>query len=41
MSNNQQSQGIRGLSIFIGDIRGCQTKDQEIKVVHKEMAKIR
>lgn len=40
-NNHQQSQGIRGLSIFIGDIRGCQTKDQEIKVVHKEMAKIR
>ena len=40
-TNNQQTHGIRGLSLFIGEIRGCQTKDQEIKVVHKEMAKIR
>jgi AP-2 complex subunit alpha len=41
MSNNQQSHGIRGLSIFIGDIRASKTKDAEIKVVQKEMAKIR
>ena len=41
MANNQQSIGIRGLSIFVGDIRACQNKEQEIKVVHKEMAKIR
>jgi AP-2 complex subunit alpha len=26
-NSSTQSQGIRGLSIFIGDIRGCQTKD--------------
>jgi AP-2 complex subunit alpha len=27
--------------MFIGDIRNCQSKDQEAKVVHTEMAKIR
>lgn len=32
---------IRGLSLFIGDIRSCSSKAQEEKVVQKEMAKIR
>lgn len=32
---------MRGLSLFIGDVRNCQTKDQEEKAVYKEMAKIR
>lgn len=32
---------MRGLSLYIGDIRNCQTKDQEEKIVLNEMAKIR
>jgi AP-2 complex subunit alpha len=40
MVSNQQGV-MRGLSLFIGDIRNCQNKEQEGKVVVKEMAKIR
>ena len=32
---------MRGLTIFISDIKNCQTKDAEEKRVLKEMAKIR
>lgn len=32
---------MKGLQVFIADIRSCQTKDQEQKRVEKEMAKIR
>lgn len=32
---------MRGLSLFIGDIRNCSNKEGEIKLVEKEMAKIR
>mmetsp|Transcript_70491 Transcript_70491/g.204298 ORF Transcript_70491/g.204298 Transcript_70491/m.204298 type:complete len:1018 (-) Transcript_70491:23-3076(-) len=32
---------MKGLQIFIADIRNCQTKDQEQKRVDKELAKIR
>lgn len=32
---------MRGLTLFIGDIRNCTSKDAEIKLVEKEMAKIR
>ncbi|CDW83693.1 ap-2 complex subunit alpha-2-like [Stylonychia lemnae] len=32
---------MRGLALFIGDIRNCQNKDQEEKTVYREMAKIR
>jgi len=32
---------IRGLGLFIGDIRNSQSKDQEHSIVLKEMAKIR
>ena len=32
---------MRGLSLFIGDVRNCQSREQEQKVVDKEMAKIR
>jgi AP-2 complex subunit alpha len=32
---------MRGLSLFIGEIRNCVNKEQERKVVEKEMAKIR
>ena len=32
---------MKGLSLYIGDIRNCQTREQEEKIVYKEMAKIR
>jgi len=32
---------MRGLSLFIGDIRNCSNKEGEVKLVEKEMAKIR
>ena len=32
---------MRGLTLFIGDIRNCTNKEQEEKLVEKEMAKIR
>lgn len=32
---------MKGLQVFIADIRSCQTKDQEQKRVEKELAKIR
>lgn len=32
---------IRGLQVFISDIRACQNKEQETKRVDKELAKIR
>lgn len=32
---------IRGLSIFIGDVKNCSTKDDEEKVVLKTLAMIR
>ena len=38
---DKKNDAIRGLSLFIGDIRNCQNKDQEDKVVQTEMAKIR
>lgn len=37
----KKNDAIRGLSLFIGDIRNCQNKEQEDKVVQTEMAKIR
>lgn len=37
----QQAIAIRGLSLFIGDVRNCQSKDQEQTVVQRELAKIR
>jgi AP-2 complex subunit alpha len=33
--------GMRGLTQFIGDIRNCENKEQERKRVDKEMANIR
>jgi hypothetical protein len=41
MDKASHSMIIRGLSLFIGDIRNCTSKDQERGVVQKEMAKIR
>lgn len=41
MSSSNQQGAMRGLSLYIGDIRNCQTKEQEEKIVYKEMAKIR
>jgi AP-2 complex subunit alpha len=43
LSQGAKFQGgvIRGLSLFIGDIRSCASKAQEEKLVQKEMAKIR
>jgi hypothetical protein len=32
---------IRGLQVFISDIRACQNKEQETRRVDKELAKIR
>ena len=32
---------MRGLNAFIQEIRGCNTKEQEIRLVDKELAKIR
>lgn len=32
---------MRGLTVFIGDIRNCANKEQEEKCVEKELAKIR
>ena len=32
---------MKGLTVFIGDIRNCQNKEQEEKGVEKELAKIR
>jgi AP-2 complex subunit alpha len=32
---------IRGLTIFISDIRNCSSREEEAKIVDKEMAKIR
>lgn len=32
---------MRGLSMFIGDIRNCQNKSSEEKLVTSELAKIR
>ena len=40
-SNRPQNNVIRGLSLFIGDVRSCSSKAQEEKVVQKEMAKVR
>lgn len=33
--------GMRGLSVFISDIRNCQNKEQERLRVDKELGKIR
>ena len=41
MDKTNQNNLIRGLSLFIGDVRNCQSKEQEKSVVLKEMAKIR
>ena len=38
---DKKNEVIRGLSLFIGDIRNCQNREQEEKVVQKELAKIR
>ena len=35
------SMAIRGLTIFISDIRNCASREEEAKIVDKEMAKIR
>ena len=32
---------MRGLTVFIGDVRNCANKEQEEKLVEKEMANIR
>jgi AP-2 complex subunit alpha len=32
---------IRGLQVFIADVRACQNREQETKRVDKELAKIR
>ena len=37
----KKNDAIRGLSLFIGDIRNTSNRDQEEKVVHTELAKIR
>lgn len=36
-----KTQTIRGLQVFISDIRACQNREQETKRVDKELAKIR
>ena len=33
--------GMRGLKLFISDIRNCKTSEEEAKRVEKEMGKIR
>jgi AP-2 complex subunit alpha len=33
--------GMRGLSVFISDVRNCQNKEQERARVDKELANIR
>jgi AP-2 complex subunit alpha len=38
---NQTYNVIKGLQIFINDIRGCTTKEAETKRVEKELDKIR
>ena len=38
---NQNYNVIKGLQIFINDIRECQTKESEAKRVDKELDKIR
>eukprot|EP00347_Sterkiella_histriomuscorum_P016610 403352528 len=40
-SNARPQKVMRGLALFIGDIRNCQNKEQEEKTVYREMAKIR
>eukprot|EP00401_Gymnodinium_catenatum_P024410 CAMPEP_0117477656 /NCGR_PEP_ID=MMETSP0784-20121206/10936_1 /TAXON_ID=39447 /ORGANISM="" /LENGTH=852 /DNA_ID=CAMNT_0005271967 /DNA_START=145 /DNA_END=2699 /DNA_ORIENTATION=+ len=37
----ESSNHMKGLQVFIGDIRNCPTKEQETKRVHQELAKIR
>lgn len=41
VSNSTQKENIRGLAVFISDIRGCKSKEQEVKRVNKELANIR
>ena len=33
--------GMRGLAVFISDIRNCKSKEAEIKRINKELANIR
>ena len=33
--------GMRGLAVFISDIRNCKSKEAEVKRVNKELANIR
>ncbi|KAK2140970.1 hypothetical protein LSH36_1192g00039 [Paralvinella palmiformis] len=33
--------GMRGLAVFISDIRNCKSKEQEVKRINKELANIR
>lgn len=40
-NSKAQTKVIRGLSLFIGDVRSCSSKTQEEKVVQKEMAHVR
>ena len=37
----KQLSGMRGLKLFIADIRNCKTPEEEAKRVEKEMGKIR
>eukprot|EP00112_Aurelia_sp_Birch-Aquarium-sp1_P008540 Seg1944.9 transcript_id=Seg1944.9/GoldUCD/mRNA.D3Y31 product="AP-2 complex subunit alpha-2" protein_id=Seg1944.9/GoldUCD/D3Y31 len=36
-----KGEGMRGLSVFISDIRGCKSKESEMKRINKELANIR
>eukprot|EP00794_Sanderia_malayensis_P018198 gene18198-20014_t len=36
-----KGEGMRGLSVFISDIRGCKSKEAEMKRINKELANIR
>jgi AP-2 complex subunit alpha len=33
--------GMRGLAVFISDIRNCKSKEAELKRINKELANIR
>ena len=33
--------GMRGLAVFISDIRNCKSKEAEVKRINKELANIR
>jgi len=36
-----KGEGMRGLQVFISDIRACKSKEAEMKRINKELANIR